>query len=199
MAKLWPPYRPHIPIQNGVRYRMWFGSRVAGAPWQDARDARRHRPRCGRSARAALRRRRAARSSPSFISTRERRLIALERVSGSGPTRAALPLRAIFAAALRHDAAGLVIAHNHPSGDPAPSRADIEATRRLAETAAALGIRPPRSSDLRRRRMPQLPRAGPALGELVPGRPGCRAARAAGRAPRTGRNRIRCRAAARSG
>ena len=36
---------------------------------------------------------------------------------------------------------GWSIAHNHPSGDPSPSRADIEATRRLAEAAAALGIR----------------------------------------------------------
>ena len=49
-------------------------------------------------------------------------------------------MRAIFAAALGHDAAGMVIAHNHPSGDPRPSRADRDATRRLAETAPALGI-----------------------------------------------------------
>ena len=33
------------------------------------------------------------------------------------------------------------MAHNHPSGDPRPSRADIQATRRLAETADALDIR----------------------------------------------------------
>ncbi|HKR25262.1 MAG TPA: JAB domain-containing protein [Allosphingosinicella sp.] len=51
-----------------------------------------------------------------------------------------LPMRAIFAVALGHDAAGMVIAHNHPSGDPRPSRADREATRRIAETAASLGV-----------------------------------------------------------
>ena len=51
-----------------------------------------------------------------------------------------LPTRAILASALRRDSAGLVIAHNHPSGDPTPSRADLDATRRLAETAAALDI-----------------------------------------------------------
>ena len=51
-----------------------------------------------------------------------------------------LPLREIFRAALNHGAAGLVVAHNHPSGDARPSRADIAATRRLAETAASLGI-----------------------------------------------------------
>jgi DNA repair protein RadC len=53
----------------------------------------------------------------------------------------ALPLREIFAAALGHRAAGLIVAHNHPSGDATPSRADIEATRLLAETGANLGIR----------------------------------------------------------
>ena len=52
----------------------------------------------------------------------------------------ALPVRAILHAALNHYAAGLVLAHNHPSGDPRPSPADVEATRRLAETAASLGI-----------------------------------------------------------
>ena len=52
----------------------------------------------------------------------------------------ALPVRDILHAALGHDAAGLVVAHNHPSGVAEPSRADIEATVRLAEAAAALGI-----------------------------------------------------------
>lgn len=67
-------------------------------------------------------------------------LIALEEYPG-GADEAALPLREIFASALRNDAVGLVIAHNHPSGDPSPSRADIDATRRLGDAATALGIR----------------------------------------------------------
>jgi DNA repair protein RadC len=49
-------------------------------------------------------------------------------------------MREIFRAALNHGAVGLIIAHNHPSGNPEPSRADIEATRTLAQTAASLGI-----------------------------------------------------------
>ena len=57
-----------------------------------------------------------------------------------GADAIALPIRDILHAALDQGAAGLVVAHNHPSGDPRPSPADIEATRRLAETAAALGI-----------------------------------------------------------
>jgi DNA repair protein RadC len=69
----------------------------------------------------------------------ERRPIAIdERTAAADAIE--VPMREIFAAALNHGAAGLVIAHNHPSGDPRPSRADVEATRRLAETAANLGI-----------------------------------------------------------
>jgi len=70
-----------------------------------------------------------------------RRLIEVDEHPVGGADGTALPMRAIFAAGLRHGAEGLVIAHNHPSGNPEPSRADIEATRRLAEVAAALGIR----------------------------------------------------------
>ena len=52
-----------------------------------------------------------------------------------------LPIRPILAAALRRDATGLVIAHNHPSGNAMPSRADLAATRLFAEAAALLDIR----------------------------------------------------------
>jgi DNA repair protein RadC len=43
--------------------------------------------------------------------------------------------------ALREGAAHLLIAHNHPSGDPTPSREDIQLTRQLAEGARLLGLR----------------------------------------------------------
>ena len=71
----------------------------------------------------------------------ERRLIALVEEAFESEATVLLPMRAIFAAALALGSDGLVVAHNHPSGDPEPSRADIEATRRLADTAANLGIR----------------------------------------------------------
>ena len=48
------------------------------------------------------------------------------------------PLCAIIADAAVHRSAGLVLAHNHPSGDPRPSPADYRATRRLAAAAEAL-------------------------------------------------------------
>jgi DNA repair protein RadC len=71
----------------------------------------------------------------------DRRLIEVDEHPACAADAATLPMRTIFSASLRHGAEGLVIAHNHPSGNPEPSRADIEATRRLAEVAAALGIR----------------------------------------------------------
>ncbi|HET8750377.1 MAG TPA: JAB domain-containing protein [Sphingomicrobium sp.] len=48
------------------------------------------------------------------------------------------PLRAILLDAARYGSAALVLAHNHPSGDPRPSTADCRATRRLAGLAEAL-------------------------------------------------------------
>ena len=51
---------------------------------------------------------------------------------------AAFPLRTIIADAAVHGSAGIVLAHNHPSGDPRPSDSDCRATRRLATAAEAL-------------------------------------------------------------
>lgn len=48
------------------------------------------------------------------------------------------PLRSIIADAALHGTAGIVLAHNHPSGDPTPSDGDRRATRRLACAAEAL-------------------------------------------------------------
>ncbi|WP_429651240.1 RadC family protein [Aeribacillus pallidus] len=48
--------------------------------------------------------------------------------------------REVFKEALRRSAASLICVHNHPSGDPTPSREDIEVTRRLVECGRMLGI-----------------------------------------------------------
>jgi DNA repair protein RadC len=51
---------------------------------------------------------------------------------------AAFPIRDIILDAAAHGSAGIVLAHNHPSGDPRPSDSDCRATRRLATAAEAL-------------------------------------------------------------
>ena len=53
-------------------------------------------------------------------------------------TGAAFPLRQIIADAAIHGSAGIVLAHNHPSGDARPSESDFRVTRRLATAAEAL-------------------------------------------------------------
>ncbi|ACD94251.1 RadC family protein [Trichlorobacter lovleyi] len=49
--------------------------------------------------------------------------------------------REVFAPAVRESAAAVIFIHNHPSGDPAPSREDHEITRRLNEAGEILGIK----------------------------------------------------------
>ena len=53
-------------------------------------------------------------------------------------TGADFPIRQILADAVAHGSAGIVLAHNHPSGDAHPSDGDCRATRRLACAAEAL-------------------------------------------------------------
>ena len=48
--------------------------------------------------------------------------------------------RRVFQEALRHQAAALILAHNHPSGDPSPSKEDIALTLRLAEAGKLLEL-----------------------------------------------------------
>ena len=48
--------------------------------------------------------------------------------------------REVFKAAILMGAANIILAHNHPSGDPSPSKEDIEITRRLAKAGEILGI-----------------------------------------------------------
>ena len=48
--------------------------------------------------------------------------------------------RRVFQEALRHQAAALILAHNHPSGDPSPSKEDIALTLRLAEAGKLLDL-----------------------------------------------------------
>jgi len=46
----------------------------------------------------------------------------------------------VFREAIRRNCAAIIVAHNHPSGDPSPSPEDVEVTRRLVEAGNHLGI-----------------------------------------------------------
>jgi DNA repair protein RadC len=71
---------------------------------------------------------------------RRNRLRKRVEVSSGTATAALAHPREIFRAAIREAAAAVVCAHNHPSGDPSPSAADIQLTRQLREAAAAVDI-----------------------------------------------------------
>jgi DNA repair protein RadC len=68
-------------------------------------------------------------------------VVGVTEQSSGRSDRIDLSMRALVADALRLDATALVLSHNHPGGDPTPSRADIEATYAILQTVGPLGIR----------------------------------------------------------
>ena len=71
----------------------------------------------------------------------KQRLIRRINIAKGTLTRLITHPRDIFREAIRHNAACFVIAHNHPSGDPSPSKADKELTRSIKDAADIIGIR----------------------------------------------------------
>lgn len=67
-------------------------------------------------------------------------LIRDEVMSDGSIDEAALYVREVIRRAIDLGSAAIVLVHNHPSGDPAPSRADIDITRKVAEAGKRLGI-----------------------------------------------------------
>ena len=65
------------------------------------------------------------------------RCLHLSRHDGD-ETGADFPIREIITDAALHRSAGIILAHNHPSGDARPSDSDCRATRRLATAAEAI-------------------------------------------------------------
>jgi DNA repair protein RadC len=64
-----------------------------------------------------------------------------ERVSEGTLTASLVHPREAFRVAVREAASAVIFVHNHPSGDPSPSREDIELTSRLSAAGKILGIR----------------------------------------------------------
>ncbi len=62
-------------------------------------------------------------------------------VSEGSLTASVVHPREVFKDAIRESAAAVILVHNHPSGDPSPSREDIEITQRLVKSGEIVGIR----------------------------------------------------------
>lgn len=74
-----------------------------------------------------------------LLDTRHR-LVADRRVAEGGLAACAISPRDVFEAAIREAAPAMIFVHNHPSGDPTPSRDDILLTERLGKAAQLLGL-----------------------------------------------------------
>jgi DNA repair protein RadC len=69
------------------------------------------------------------------------RLICMEQVSMGSMNVSVVHPREVFKSALLSSAAGIILVHNHPSGDSSPSKEDIDITIRLKEVGDLIGIR----------------------------------------------------------
>lgn len=71
---------------------------------------------------------------------RKNRLIRMVEVTSGTATSSLAHPREVFREAIKAGATAVVCAHNHPSGDPAPSAADVQVTRQLRDAAKAVDI-----------------------------------------------------------
>ena len=67
-------------------------------------------------------------------------VIAADTISEGTLTASSVYPREVILAALSHDAAALIFAHNHPSGDPKPSSEDLAVTRQLVFAGKVMGM-----------------------------------------------------------
>lgn len=75
----------------------------------------------------------------ALLDTRHR-VLAVELVSLGSIDHTFMAPREIYRLALGHNAAALVVAHNHPSGDPTPSGDDVAVTTRLVRAGDLIGV-----------------------------------------------------------
>nr|WP_294931329.1 JAB domain-containing protein [uncultured Flavobacterium sp.] len=69
------------------------------------------------------------------------KVLGLYEMSSGGITGTIVDLRMIFSAALKANATNIVIAHNHPSGNPTPSEADKHITKKMKQAGELLDIK----------------------------------------------------------
>jgi len=68
------------------------------------------------------------------------KIVAVHEVSRGALNSSLVHPREVFKPAVLHNAAAIICFHNHPSGDPLPSKEDIETTKRLIKAGKIMGI-----------------------------------------------------------
>ncbi|MTI66699.1 MAG: JAB domain-containing protein [Firmicutes bacterium] len=69
------------------------------------------------------------------------KIISIEDISIGSLNSSIVHPREVFKSAIKRSSASLILVHNHPSGDPEPSKEDINITKRLVECGKILGIK----------------------------------------------------------
>ena len=75
-----------------------------------------------------------------LILNTKNRIVAVHEISRGTLNSSMAHPREVFKPAILHNAASIICFHNHPSGDPEPSREDVELTKRLVEAGKIMGI-----------------------------------------------------------
>lgn len=75
-----------------------------------------------------------------MLTNRANKVLGIFEVSTGGISGTVADPRLIFAAAIKGLASGIILAHNHPSGNLQPSQADIDLTRRMKEVGKLMEI-----------------------------------------------------------
>lgn len=68
------------------------------------------------------------------------KVLGIEEISIGSLNTSLVHPREVFRPAIRKACASIILIHNHPSGDPTPSREDLDVTRRLREAGRLIGI-----------------------------------------------------------
>lgn len=76
----------------------------------------------------------------ALLLDRKHRILSLQQVSVGSATRTVADPKVVFRLAVEFAATGVILVHNHPSGDPTPSREDIELTRRMVEAGDIMEV-----------------------------------------------------------
>jgi DNA repair protein RadC len=71
---------------------------------------------------------------------RKNRVLRTEKISSGTATGSLVHPREVFRPAIRWGASAIILAHNHPSGDPSPSASDLQVTRKISAAAKHLDI-----------------------------------------------------------
>ncbi len=75
-----------------------------------------------------------------FLLDVKNKIIGYNEVARGGPDACPVDVRMVFRAAIVQGASGVIVAHNHPSGDPTPSDEDLALTKRLVDAGELLGL-----------------------------------------------------------